>query len=319
VAGLTTPWTKAIDFSGSSERAEKVGSGQSHANPLQITTGSYAAANADPARTSSASDSKPWATAIVFKSDRHSSNQHIWNHGEGSSGDNVFLRTNSSGHLYFGWGLDGQLNECKIKDDPLNSNRWYGVYVSHKGARFSSGDATAANLADAFDIYVADSSDSMSTFAGGNRSVTSRWESTGNRMNRSINGGFSIGGRGSNRSFHGKVASMIVTTLLHDQLAPTELEALAMVRDPLEWLSDYKVGNEFRYAANDLTWSDWQVGGTQASWATQVWLMGDGTYDSYSNMIRNQSNPTDQNDTKLNLISMVSGDIQNVNINGLTS
>jgi hypothetical protein len=46
--------------------------------------------------------------------------------------------------------------------------------------------------------------------------------------------------------------------------------------------------------------------------------MGDGTSDSYSNMIRNQVHPSDQNYTKMNLIGMVSNDIENVNIAGLT-
>ena len=46
--------------------------------------------------------------------------------------------------------------------------------------------------------------------------------------------------------------------------------------------------------------------------------MGDGTNDSYSNMIRNQVDPTDQNNTKLNLISMVSNDIETVTISGLS-
>jgi len=47
--------------------------------------------------------------------------------------------------------------------------------------------------------------------------------------------------------------------------------------------------------------------------------MGDGTNDSYSNMIRNQVNPNDQNISKLNLISMENTDIKNVSINGLTA
>jgi len=46
--------------------------------------------------------------------------------------------------------------------------------------------------------------------------------------------------------------------------------------------------------------------------------MGDGTNDSYSNMIRNQVAPTDQNYTQLNMISMVSNDIENVTIAGLS-
>ena len=52
--------------------------------------------------------------------------------------------------------------------------------------------------------------------------------------------------------------------------------------------------------------------------ATQIWLMGDGTSDSYANGIRNHVDPTDQNNTKLQLTSMVSNDFETVNINGLT-
>ncbi len=46
--------------------------------------------------------------------------------------------------------------------------------------------------------------------------------------------------------------------------------------------------------------------------------MGDGVNDSYANMIRNQVYYADTLYTKLNLISMVSNDIETVNINGLT-
>ena len=51
---------------------------------------------------------------------------------------------------------------------------------------------------------------------------------------------------------------------------------------------------------------------------TQIWLMGDGTLDNYSNMIRNEVYPQDKNFTKLNMISMTSNDIVNVTIDGLT-
>ena len=64
--------------------------------------------------------------------------------------------------------------------------------------------------------------------------------------------------------------------------------------------------------------SNFQKNDIGASGATQLWLMGDGTNDSYSNMIRNQVYPTEQNYTKLNMISMVSNDIETVNINGLS-
>ena len=46
--------------------------------------------------------------------------------------------------------------------------------------------------------------------------------------------------------------------------------------------------------------------------------MGDGQADNYSQGIRNEVLYTDQNVGKLQLNSMVSNDIQTVNINGLT-
>jgi hypothetical protein len=50
---------------------------------------------------------------------------------------------------------------------------------------------------------------------------------------------------------------------------------------------------------------------------TQVWLMGDGTSDAYSK-IRNQIYVAEQNFTPLDMISMVSNDIQTVSIPGLS-
>ncbi len=51
--------------------------------------------------------------------------------------------------------------------------------------------------------------------------------------------------------------------------------------------------------------------------ATQIWLMGDGTSDAYA-LLRNRVYPGDQNETSLRMQSMVSNDIETVNINGLT-
>ena len=138
-------------------------------------------------------------------------------------------------------------------------------------------------------------------------------------MDRNMGGSFTIGGRGSNRSFHGKVAAMVNTTLRVNQPMPTDAELEMMIVDPMKWLQDYKVGNTYRvaYGQSEATFQMVNYA-TFATYATQVWLMGDGTNDSYSNMIRNQVWTGDQNYTKLNLISMVSNDIENVNISGLS-
>ena len=89
-----TNWNKALDFSGSNEHAAQVGGGW-YASPLKMgNLGTQVSANTDLTKTSNSNNCRAWATAIVFKSDRHNSNQHIWNAGEGTSSghDNIFLR-----------------------------------------------------------------------------------------------------------------------------------------------------------------------------------------------------------------------------------
>ena len=272
-------------------------------------------------KTHSASNARPWAVTTVFKIDGNSSNQHIWNQGEGagSTDDNIYLRVDANRRLYFGWGRDGSRNEIMFQT--LSTSVWYGVYIAHTGVRLSGSDATAANLADQFDIRVMTSSNSFGTLSG-NLSTAANWgsslSSTGGRMDRTYLGEFTIGGRGANRNFHGKVAACTVNTLRLNVAMPNATEITELITDPLQWQTDYRVGQLYRPANQGTNLTNYQIGQGQAVYAVQMWLMGDGANDSYSNMIRNQADTSDQNYTKLNLISMVSNDIENVNINGLT-
>ena len=324
-----TSWNKALDFSGSSERAQQVTSDSNRIPVKMGSTSSIVAANPNADRTVSSTSGRPWATAIVFKADGNSSNQHIWNVGEGagSTDDNIYLRIDANRRLYFGWGRSGALNEFMIHPAntgtgwQLTTSNWYGIYIAHDGTRLSGTDATAANLSAAFDIRLMGSSQSWATVDGSDTNLMNAtdWVSTGGRMDRQLTGDMTIGGRGSNRNFHGKVASFVSTTLSLNVNMPSTAEIEMMITDPMQWLQDYKVGNYFR-----LPWQGTNAGFNfnmndgSSAYATQVWLMGDGTSDSYSNMIRNQVSPSDQNYTKLDLISMVSNDIQTVSIPGLS-
>ena len=310
-----TNWTKALDFSGNSERAVQVNQSTTYnalrMNGISATVGGNATAN----YTTSFSTGRPWACAIVFRADGNNSNQHIWNSGEGSGStdDNIYVRVTATNQVYFGWGRSGALNECFLGN--ISSNSWYGLYVAHTGERLSGANATANNLADCFDIRWVTLSSGV---VHNNMSQASNWTSTGGRMDRSILGDFTIGGRGANRNFHGKVASMVITTLKLNVPMPTDTEIELMITDPKKWEDDYLVGNTIRQS-HYITTATYSPSNIYAGYgAVQIWLMGDGTNDSYSNMIRNQVYANDQNYTKLNLISMVSNDIQNVNISGLS-
>lgn len=310
-----TPWTKALDFSGNAEHLKQVTT-SSGSNALRMTGQSVVvSANSDTTKTAGDLYSRPWATAVVFRSDRNNSNQHIWNSGEGANGDNIYIRQSSTGDLYFGWGRDGALNECAIGNVSTTTG-WHGIYIASNGTRLSGSDATAANLADAISIRRM-SSEWAQPFGtlGSELSTSGNWATTGGRMDRAVLGDFTIGGRGSNRSFHGKVASMVVTGLRRDYSMPTDAEIELMIADPLKWEDDYRVGQTVR-RNNSGANTTYDV--TNGKYGTQIWLMGDGTSDSYSNGIRNEVDPTDQNYVRLQLNSMVANDIQTVNIIGLT-
>ena len=151
---------------------------------------------------------------------------------------------------------------------------------------------------------------------GSNLSVASLGQALDIEWIEVLLGDFTIGGRGSNRSFNGQVASMVVTTLRTDDDMPTNTEIEMMVTDPTQWVANYKVGSDFRHCTTDYSFYDWDTNGSNY-FATQVWLMGDGTNDGFSNGIRNQVNNTDGY-TKLVFSNMVSNDIENVSISGLS-
>ena len=320
-----TAWTRDVDFSGSGEHL-KANNNSRSVNPLKMNDQAVLVPvhTTDSTKTSDNNNSRPWATAIVFNIDGVNVEHTIWNQGQpASQGDNnIYLRVNSSRQLIFGWGKETTgYNECTIHPLPsspsgyLGHNAWYGVYIAHKGQRFNATDATAANLADAFDIRIMNNASNNWTL-GSNLSVPAAWTSTGYRMDRSITGDFTIGGRGTDLSFYGQLASMVVTTLRTDDDMPTNAEIQEMIMDPMGWLDTYKVGSTFRHCTTDYSEYPWDTNGSNY-FATQVWLMGDGNNDSYSNGIRNQVRDTDGY-TKLVFNNMISNDIQTVSINGLT-
>jgi hypothetical protein len=332
--GLTS-WNKALDFNGSTEHTKTVANWL-QSSPLQMggLANTVDLGTVSQGDTSNNTSARPWATAVVFKSDGNNSNQIIWNQGEGSSSgnDNIYLRLSAAGSLFFGWGREGSgYNECRLANQTISASNWYGVSVAHSGVRLSGNNASSTNIANCFDIRMMSSADSFAA-VGSNLSVTANWTSSGNRMDRTVAGDFTVGGRGSGKSFHGKVASMVVTTLLLGGYNSAQFpegtmvganQAKAMITDPVKWVDDYKVRlsannpsglyrqSSSRFASNYFTFSN-------AYQHTYVWLMGDGTSDSYANGVRNYINPADQNYAKMQLNSMVSNDIETVNIPGLT-
>ena len=329
-----TPWTKALDFSGGSEFLQN-NQNANWASPMHPQNGSNVALPSSPVNvgtsagnTSNDSNARPWATAVVFKPDYYNSNQHIWNFGEGASSwqKNTYLRLDANRGLYFGYNtVDGSSskNECYIGSLGF-TNDWFGVYIGFNGARF--GSPTAANNMQAFDIRVGSSGGYAGQGAWDFSTMFSnQWGSTQSSLYNSTPGmgsaRLTIGGRQNNRSFHGKVASFVTTTLKRNVAMPDTTEIEMMVKDPVNWMATYKQDETYRTPSSSGETTNWTVGSTTSynnnGASTQVYLMGDGTNDSYNNGIRNQVNPGITH-YRMVLNSMVSNDIQSVNIPGLT-
>lgn len=319
----TTCWDKALRFTNSGQRAEQAAAGINN-NPLAMSAlQAFVGANSTAGYTSDDTNARPWATAVVFKIDGHNSNQMIWNFGEGSSqfNDNIYLRLDSSRELYFGWGRYGTtnlINECYVADLGGSVSGWHGVYIGSTGERLRNSEATAANLADCFDIRY--TRGNLNWALSANKSTSTNWTTNGYSMGHIFGGGskFCVGGQYGNKTFRGRVASMVVTTLRRNVPMPTNAEITEMIKDPINWLNNYKVGQPFRRPQNSGDESsNFQTGITAGRLATQIWLMGDGTNDSYSNGIRNQVAPTDNTYTKLEFPGISSDPIVDIAISGL--
>ena len=327
----TTDWDKAIDFSGSSEYLKHNASyATATQNPLALSNGTYITKNSNPLYTANSTSSRPFATTVVFKADGNNSLQTIWNNGEGfySSQDNFGLEIDANNNLYFYWSngtsTTSSSNRCVVQLS-IDTSKWYGVYIAHKGGRLSGSNATSSNIGECFDIRVMSSADNFSTlsvdksgsWSGGN------WTTTGRRMDKSVNGVLTLGGTSAGtKSFYGKIAAFTMTTLKNNSLAPDATEIEMMITDPLKWEDDYKQGTTYRLSNVNSTASVPSAVTVDYNYATQIHLMGDsvGIYpyshsDAYPNIFNNLRWVTA---TRMVMQNMVSNDIENVSISGLS-
>jgi hypothetical protein len=324
-----TAWTKAVDFSGSSEVME-VGGSEAYSSPLKMyQSDGVVAPNANAALTVPSlggHTTNPWSTACVFKPGGQGFHQGtlggtIWGVINSYSHYHNIRLVEKDGHIWFKWGYKNSENEIRIIENASTST-WYGVYVGFRGQK--SATPSAAFLGQAFDIHVMSNADGWNS-AGSDISTAAEWALSHNTTGRSMTQGmsatkFKMGnafGTTGHYEFNGKIASCVVTTQMGASLLPDATEIKAMITDPKTWLADLDGTTRRSYYGPNFTFNS---GGSDISSAlsTQVYLMGDGDNDSYSNNIRNQSNPTDTNYSDLEFNNMVASDIETVNIPGLS-
>ena len=317
VSTLTTSWTKAVVINGSNEYLYQVSANNSF-SPMNMGGTNNDVWGANNGKTSTDTDARPFSISQVVYID-NSKPQCYFSQGENSTGDRISLSTHETGSnskIEFYWGRSTGTNGANsngvqfLFDKPADG--WYGYYIDSTGFRPNQAQSTTTALADNFRFKQVD----LST--GTVSDITGTWTIVGDgRLNRGINGSFYIGREFSdtfNNNHSLKVASTLVSTLKRDFLLPDDTEISMQVRDPQQWVIDYRDGTQQRIAFNSNTY-DYD---TYPERCVSLWLMGDGSLDSYSNNVRNDVKTADQNYTMLRLQNMVSNDIENVNINGLS-
>jgi hypothetical protein len=320
---ISSPWRLALDFDGSSEHLKQQGT-SSGFNALRLGgLSALAAGPTTPNYTSNDPKARPWATTTVFTIDGHSSDQYIWNNGEGAgtTDDNIYLRVDGSNNLWFGWGRTNDLNEVQIKSN-LSTSVYYGVYIAHDGRRLSSADATPANLMAAFDIRIMSSVDAFNSVTAKDAQVPlSRWSNsstatTGGAMDQTVMGDYTVGGRGILNSFRGQIARAVVVTLPTNSPMPDDQEIKLMVIDPRKWIEDYRIGQPWRHPNAFVTTADFQLNQLLPGGAAVVWEMSQNpAYGAY--VITNYTHEADTY-TRASLMGMPSGSYVNVIIPGLS-
>ena len=315
----STSWGSSINFSGSNEYLKQENPSFSTVPMLMNGYINATSHNSTSGYTSNDTSARPWVTSVVFKpSASRTADEYIWNIGESElsyNSKNIFLKINSSNEVYFGWGAhNGYTLECLI--GTVTSSNWYGVSVAFSGAQRNSPVSTT-DLAKCFDIRIADSGTAWALSTdkadtGSNWTYQAPAALTGHNLSISS---VTVGGRVAGGNFEGQVASMTTATLERNVAMPDATELELLIKDPIAW-RDSKVGLSYRPSNNAYSLSNFQLDNAGRD-TMQVWLMGDGTNDSYANGIRNQVQPA-AGDTRLQLINMVSSDLETVSIPGLT-
>ena len=269
----------------------------------------------------STDSTQAWATAVVFSVDRVNitcslntgstkmCHRGIWWHGAGglSNQSNHLGLSLAGDQLIFAFGKDAGGQSVFVSDSIIQPKTLYGVYIAYEG-----GPGVLGELHDNFTLKLVNLTDgSVSDLSGS-------WQVTNNIHPDEWHGTFMVGYSGylnnvnsitldnaisgvesayRNYLEEGTIYTLVATTLILDQ-TQSDTEIAMMVRNPVDWLNTYKVGQQYQYpntnwSTSELIYNNFQIGqnlncesgctpANDSARATWVFLFGNGPYDQYS-------------------------------------
>jgi fibronectin type 3 domain-containing protein len=303
-----TSWNQGVDFNGSSGYARNSNNwnGQNPLHRLTTITPSNSVSSVQ-----TAASGQPWAVAAVFKPTDLSTSRTLWSQSKVESdsrhNDSVKIEINTNGRIFFNYGDDYNALQWRSANSLITAGNWYGLYVDFNGGSTGVSSSDINRYYSRFQFKLVDLSNGSVTdiTSGGSWShVNSSYGTT-----QDVGGYFYVGSYVTNTAnrFRGQIASTVVTTLRTGQSLPDDTEVAMIVRDPIKWMTTYKIGNPWRKPNENADYSsNFATGSATGEQGTKIWLMGDGTNDSSSNIASQVNSSSSDQYLQLNSASTTS-------------
>jgi hypothetical protein len=228
--------------------------------------------------------------------------------------------------------INGVDNEYQYEhNNAFSIGTWHGLfvqYLGHNQVNSNSGAVTDLDYEDAIRIYLFDTQTKVFTkFTGGTHTSTNptliggwnfeQFEEAGSVINTCFTPvNYTSGGS----PYEIDIASFCCTSLRNNQPVMDMIEAEKFTIDPLYWLENYKIGNNYRYQTVDV--SNFAYGIQNSHSATQVYLFGQHPGFSFPYMVNyvRGTDPYWQSASRFSdcqIQNNTSSSIKNVSIPGL--
>jgi hypothetical protein len=218
---------------------------------------------------------EPWAFGGVVRVDSTPSSEHTffgrstgWNSGNSHGG--IHLGVTGGNKLIFMYG--NAYNRLEFTgSDTLSLGTDYGFYVDYDGGTTGVASGSTAQYFSRFRIK------QVNLTTGAVSDVPGSWIAPNYGISNNGDGGQMFVGakRAEQFDFDGRVYTYTATTLM-DNETPDDTEISTFIRNPVQWVTDYKIGEPYRDYDSTTTHNNFQLNDSESSKSTAVFLMYSG-------------------------------------------
>ena len=191
-----------------------------------------------------------------------------WNSGNSNGG--IHLGVTADDKLIFQYG--NAYNRLQFTgSDTLSTGTDYGFYVDYDGGTTGVSSGSTAQYFSRFRIK------QVNLTTGAVSDVSGSWTAPNYGISSNGDGGQMFVGakRAEQFDFHGRVYTFTATTLM-DNETPDDTEISTFIRNPVQWVTDYKIGEPYRDYDTTTTHNNFQLNDSESSKSTAVFLMYSG-------------------------------------------